>query len=87
MTNDNTTTHTLAATLTEPVLQRLEHFAWLIDNAGDDRSVWRLMALWGWAGEMVHFQSEADRTGKPVEYYQRGRTLRVLYPKTKSGAA
>ncbi|MHA6644683.1 hypothetical protein ACX3P1_18705 [Mesorhizobium sp. A623] len=73
--------------LTEVKLQRLEQFAWLIDNVDDDRSARRLEVLWDWAGEMVHFQSVANRTGKPIEYFQRGRTLRVLFPQAVQEAA
>jgi hypothetical protein len=80
---------TIAATPANPEVElgRLEQFAWLIDNAGDDRNIWRLKALWGWAGDMAHFQSVANTTGKPVEYIQRGETLRVLYPQKTQEAA
>lgn len=76
-----------AAMLTEMELQRLEHFAWLVDNCGDDRSAGRLEVLWDWAGEMVHFQMMANLTGRPVEYFQRGKALRVLLPQTVQEAA
>lgn len=59
---------------------RLEQFAWLIDNAGEDRSPIRLDILWQWAEEMAYFQVQANRTGQAVEYVQRGKVLRVLHP-------
>lgn len=79
MTTGNTTAQASVATIINE-LESLGQFAWLIDNAGNDRSVGRLNILWGWAKEMVHFQDVANRTGKPVEYFQRGRVLRILYP-------
>lgn len=68
-------------------LARLKQFAWLIDNVGDDRSEWRLEVLWAWAGEMAEFQDEANRTGAPVKYFQRGKVLRILQPETAQQAA
>ncbi|MGB3536860.1 MAG: hypothetical protein WBA42_01740 [Mesorhizobium sp.] len=79
MTTGNTTAQASVATIINEH-ERLEQFAWLIDHAGNDRSADRLNVLWDWAKEMVQFQDVANRTGKPVEYYQRGRVLRVLYP-------
>ena len=68
-------------------IDRLSQFAWLIDNAGDDRSATRLRVLWNWADEMADFQRLANRKGEPVEYRQRGETLRVLFPQTAQEAA
>lgn len=66
--------------------EQLSHFAWLIDNL-DGREIGRLEVFWDWAGEMVHFQNVANRTGKPVEYFQRGRALRILLPQNEQEAA
>lgn len=85
--SDHTSSFARLAILGEAELQHLEHFAWLIDNRGNDRSARRLEVLWHWAGEMVDFQAVANRTGEPVEYFQRGETLRVLYPQTVQEAA
>ena len=86
MSNINTVAAAIANTTVAEIMH-LEQFAWLIDNAGDDRSALRLAVLWNWAREMVHFQNEANRTGQPVEYFQRGRTLRVLHPQADGEAA
>ena len=61
-------------------IERLKQFAWLLDNDSHPRTAPRLSALWGWAYEMSQFQSEADHTGKAVEYVQRGQVVRVLHP-------
>lgn len=61
-------------------IERLKQFAWLLDNDSHPRTAPRLSVLWGWAYEMSQFQSEADRTGKAVEYMQRGQVVRVLHP-------
>lgn len=67
-------------------IERLEQFAWLLDNDRHPRSALRLTVLWGWAYEMVLFQSEANRTGVTVEYMQRGRIMRVLHPENSQVA-
>lgn len=64
------------------LLMRLEQFAWLLDNGREPRNHSRLLVLWAWADEMVHFQLEANATGKPVEYRQRGEVVRTLNPET-----
>ncbi|WP_146163398.1 hypothetical protein [Sphingomonas fennica] len=61
-------------------IERLKQFAWLLDNDSHPRTAPRLSVLWGWAYEMSQFQSEADCTGKAVEYVQRGQVVRVLHP-------
>lgn len=86
MSNINTLAAAMANT-TEAEIMHLEQFAWLIDNAGDVRHSVRLAVLWNWAREMAQFQNIANRTGKPVEYFQRGETLRILYPQTDREAA
>lgn len=65
---------------------RFKHFAWLIENQYVPRTPFRLVVLWQWAGEMDHFQQQANSTGKPVEYTQRGEVVRTLYP-AKTGDA
>ena len=64
---------------------QLEQFAWLLDNDNQPRHPIRLWTVWGWATEMAQFQRDANRTGKAVEYYQRGKVLRTLLP-SKAGA-
>lgn len=86
MSNINTVAAVLANT-TKTEFICLEQFAWLIDNAGDERSAIRLAVLWRWANEMTHFQLIANQSGEPVPYYQRGETLRVLYPQTDTEVA
>lgn len=66
--------------------EQLSHFAWLIDNLYG-RELRRLEVLWEWAGEMVHFQDVANRTGEPVKYFQRGKVLCVLHPQNVQAAA
>lgn len=60
-------------------VNRLEQFAWLLDNDNDRRPE-KLLVLWSWADEMAYLQKDANETGKPVEYYQRGKVLRTLHP-------
>jgi hypothetical protein len=61
-------------------IARLEQFAWLLDNDHQPRNRTRLQILWQWADEMAQLQRQVNRTGMPVEYHQRGKVVRTLYP-------
>lgn len=65
---------------------RLEFFAWLLDWDDQPRHRGRLSVLWQWADEMVRLQAQADQSGSPVEYVQRGNVVRVLHPMTEAAA-
>lgn len=55
-------------------------FSWLVRNDNQPQTTMRLNVFKQWAAEMACFQNEANRSGKPVEYYQRGRVIRIFYP-------
>jgi hypothetical protein len=72
---------------TTEITRRMNHFnfyKWLLDRDGDPQNEMRQEVLFHWAYEMALFQEEANRTGEPIDYYQRGKVVRTIQPERKA---
>jgi hypothetical protein len=59
-------------------------YEWLLDRDGQPENEFRRWVLFGWADEMATFQEQANETGEPVEYVQRGKVVRTIRPERRA---
>ena len=69
--------------ITRRMERQRNHFVfyeWLLERDGNPDNDFRRWVLFGWAEEMAFFQEQANETGEPVEYVQRGNIVRTIRP-------